>query len=128
MTLQFTDHLAEYGKRRLLLWLELAVDGNVVSQNLVSFIRPKHLELQNPGLTSQVCEVDDNSFAVTIEAKHPALWVWPDLPGVKATYSRRFFHVAPNKPVTVTIQLEEEMTLETFENTLNVQSLVDTWR
>lgn len=129
MTLQFTDHLAEYGRRRLLLWLELLVDGNVVSQNLTSFVRPKHLELQDPELTTtQICKVGDNSFAVTIEAKYPALWLWPDLPGVKAIYSHRFFHVAPGKPITVTIHLEEEMTLATFEKTLKLQSLVDTWR
>jgi len=128
MTLEFADHLAEYGKRRLLLWLELAVDGNVVSQNMAYFIRPKHLELHDPGLSVQIRKVADSSFAVTIEVKHPALWVWPDLPGVKAAYSHRFSHLAPGKPITVTIQLEEEMTLETFEKTLKVQSLVDTWK
>jgi beta-mannosidase len=128
MTLDFADHLVEYGKRRLLLWLELLVDGNVVSQNLVSFTRPKHLELQDPELTTQVREVEHNTFEITIEAQQPALWVWPDLPGIKAEYSKRFFHLCPGRPITVNIQVAKEMTLVTFEEKLKVNSLVDIWQ
>jgi beta-mannosidase len=128
MTLQFADHLAEYGKRRLLLWLELAADGSMVSQNLVSFIRPKHLELQEPGITTQIREIGDGSFEVTIKTQHPALWAWPELSGVRATYSNRFFHILPEKPVTMIIQPEKNLTLTAFKEILQVKSLVDTWR
>jgi beta-mannosidase len=128
MTLQFADHLAEYGKRQLLLWLELLVDGNVVSQNLVSFTRPKHLELQNPELTTQIREIERNTFEVTIEAQQPALWVWPEFPGIKAEYSKRFFHLCPGKPITVNIQVAKEMALVAFEEKLKVNSLVDIWQ
>jgi beta-mannosidase len=126
--LQFADQLAEYGGRRLLLWLELVVENKVASQNLVYFIRPKHLTFRDPELTARVQPTDNNSFKVMIDAKHPALWVWPDLPGVKATYSDRFFHIILGKPVTVTVQPEPQMTLATFEQQLHVKSLVDTWK
>ncbi len=125
--LQFADHLAEYGGRRLLLWLELLVENEVVSHNFISFIRPKHLELREPELMAQVRAVDEQSFAVAISAKHPALWVWPELPGVKASYSHRFFHLRPGKPVEVTIRPEKAMSLPEFEGTLKLYSLTDTW-
>jgi beta-mannosidase len=128
MALQLADHFAEYGGHRLLLWLELKIDEEVVSHNLVYFVRPKHLELQDPELTTQVHEMDDSPFAVTIEAKHPALWVWPDLPGVKAKYSNRFFHLRPGKSVIITIQPEKNLTLADFTKRLHVKSLIDTWK
>lgn len=126
--LQFADHLAEYGGRKLLLWLELLVDGEVVSHNFITFIRPKHLELQEPGLTAQVREIDARSFAVTIDAKHPALWVWTELPGVKAAYSRRFFHLRPGEPIEVNIASEKAMSRAEFEEKLKLYSVIDTWK
>ena len=128
MALEFADHLAAHGGRRLLVWLELVVDGKVVSQNLVTFIRPKHLELQDPELHTRMQKTDAHSFAVTMTAKHPALWVWLDLPGMKATYSHRFFHLLPGKPVTVQVHPEKSVMLATFKKKLQAQSLVDTWR
>jgi hypothetical protein len=54
--------------------------------------------------------------------------VWPDLPGFKATYSHRFFHLLPGKPVTVQVYPEKSLMLATFKKKLHVQSLIDTWK
>jgi beta-mannosidase len=126
--LQFKDHLAEGGGRRLLLWLELLVENEMVSQNLVTFIRPKHLELRDPELTAYVRAEEDGSFIATVGALHPALWVWLDLSGIRAKYSQRFFHLRPGKPIDVRIVPEAEMTLETFEENLHLFSLTDTFK
>ncbi|MCP4404968.1 MAG: glycoside hydrolase family 2 protein [bacterium] len=124
--LQFHDHLKEYGKRRLLLWLELVVEDNVVSQQLVFFSRPKHLELQKPELRTEIRE-DGSDFLLSIDTVYPALWVWPELVGVKAAYSKRFFHLFPGRTVEVRVQPEKKLSLEEFKGTLNTWSLLDTF-
>ena len=125
--LNFADHLKEEGKRQLLLWLEFVVDEHVVSQNFVTFTRPKHLELQEPGLAAEVKEVGKGDFTVIITAQHPALWVWPDLPVVHASYSHRFFHLRPGRTVEVLIHPEQYLSLDEFTEQLTVSSLFDTF-
>ncbi|MCP4379479.1 MAG: glycoside hydrolase family 2 protein, partial [bacterium] len=127
-TLQLADTLAEYSERRVLLWLELEVAGAIVSHNLVYFSRPKHLELRNPEFTTEIQDDGDGTFTVTIDAKYPALWVWAELPGVKATYSDRFFHLCPGKPSVITITPQAETTLPEVEQAVRLYSLVDTWK
>ena len=126
--LDIAGHLKEYGKRRLLVWLELEVDGKIVSTNAVYFSRPKHLMLQDPELRANVRQLENGSFAVSIDAKHPALWVWPDVTGVVATYSNRFFHLAPGKPVEVQITPKHAMSLDEFQQKLTLSSLTDTYK
>ncbi len=126
--LDFADHLKEEGGRRLLVWLELLVSNEVVSHNLVYFSRPKHLELYDPELTAQVKILPHGSFAVTINAKHPALWVWPEIEGVEATYSHRFLHLMPDRAVEVHVHPERAMSLQEFEQKLKLYSLVNTYR
>ncbi len=126
--LDFADHLKEEGGRKLLVWLELLVENEVVSHNLVYFSRPKHLKLCDPELTAQVKILPHGSFAVTINAKHPALWVWPEIEGVEATYSHRFFHLMPGKAVEVHVHPERAMSLQEFEQKLKLYSLVNTYR
>ena len=100
----------------------------VQEENLVTFDRPKHLQLQEPGLTAEVQEATDGAFTVTIDAKQPALWVWPDLSGIKASYSKRFFHLFPGKPIEVYIQPKHVMSLAEFKEKLQLSSLTDTFK
>ena len=124
--LQFLDHLQEYGKRRLLLWLDLLVDDTIVSQQLVFFTRPKHLELQAPELHANIRE-ENGEFILNIDAAYPALWVWPELVGVKAAYSKRFFHIYPGNAVEIRVQPERAMSLDKFKNALKLWSVADTF-
>ena len=126
--LQFKDHLKEYGSRKLLVWLELLVHGEIASENLVTFTRPKHLDLRDPELTAQTREETPGVFWVTISAKRPALWVWPELDGVQASYSDRFFHLVPGKPAEIRVQPAEPITLAAFQQTLRLHSLTDTYQ
>lgn len=127
MLLNVADHLAAHGKRQLLLWLELTIDNSVVSQNLVTFVRPKHLELQEPGITTTIRPQANGAFAVTLTAAHPALWVWPELQGIPARYSQRFFHLRPGQPKELVITPPQPVTLTHVESALVVRSLFDTW-
>lgn len=126
--LQFKDHLKEYGSRKLLVWLELLVNGEIASENLVTFTRPKHLDLRDPELTAQTREETPGVFWVTISAKRPALWVWPELDGLPASYSDRFFHLVPGRPAEIRVQPAEPITLAAFQQALRLYSLTDTYR
>lgn len=89
-TLSLADYVAEYGNRNLLLWLELKVDGRGVSDNLLTFCKPKHLELEEAEISYQVEKIADKSFILYLKAEKPALWTWLELQNYTASYSDNF--------------------------------------
>ena len=109
------------------MWLDLKVDGVGVSDNFVSFAKPKHLELVKPDIRCDIKDVEDKIQA-TLTSDIPALWVWLELEGIDARYSDNFFHLWHGHPVTVTITPEEQILLEEMGNRLKVRSLVDTYK
>ena len=125
-TLQLAGYVEQFGPRDLILGMELVVDGQPVSSNLVTFARPKHLELQDPAFAVSVREAD-GKFAVTVTAHKPALWVWLELPERMAKYSQNFVHLFPGKPVTIEVIPAQPLCLGEFEKLLQVRSLVDTY-
>ncbi|MEN6480267.1 MAG: glycoside hydrolase family 2 protein, partial [Anaerolineales bacterium] len=126
-TLNLASELAQYGSRQVLLWLALRVNDEVVSTNLVTFARPKHLELQAPDIRYTVADSGDGSFAVTLSAAKPALWTWLGLRYLEARYSDAFFHLLPGQPVTVKLTPLAPATLEEIRSQLEIRSLIDTY-
>jgi beta-mannosidase len=131
-TLDLHPHLGACGPRGLLLWLELVVNGALVSENLVLLARPKHLELGGGELRREpvervgIREVGQGCYDVTLEAERPALWVWLELEGYEARFSDNFFHLRPGKPVEVRIEGGPD-SVELLRQALRVRSLVDTY-
>ena len=117
------------GPRDLLVWL-VAQDeqGSQVSWNLVTFCRPKHLELQPPKIRIDIRPWDDNSYAVTLTARHPALWVWLSLEGVEAKYDDNFICIEPERPVRIRVTPDTRLKLEAFRHALQVSSIRDTYQ
>lgn len=126
-TLYLGEYVAEYGSRNLLLWLELKVDGETVSDNLVAFKKPKHMELQEPGISYQVEKITDNCFRVFLEAEKPALWTWLELKDYRARYSDNFFHLYPGKKQAVLVETEENLSVAVLKENLVIRSLIDTY-
>ena len=125
-TLQLAQYIEQFGPRDLILGMELIVNGKPVSSNLVTFARPKHLELQDPSFEVNVAE-SEGKFAVTVTANKPALWTWLELPERTAKYSDNFLHLFPGKPVTIQVTPAEPITREEFQKLLQVRSLVNTY-
>jgi len=126
--LDLSAEVARHGARDLMLWLELEVDNRVVASNFVSFARPKHMELREPGIRTSVRALKDGRYRVTLRAQHPALWAWLELEGADARYSDAFFHLVPGRPVTVEVEPAKAMSAARFGRALQVRSLRDTYR
>jgi len=126
-TLDLSDPLAEFGPRNLLLWLELSVAGQPVSTNMVTFARPKHIELPDPQIKTKIAASGEGDFAITLTAKRPALWVWLEIKGEDAIMTDNFFHLPPGVPKTVYLSPVRPITLDKLKRKLKVRSLVDTY-
>jgi beta-mannosidase len=128
-TLRLKKLLEERGPRDLLVWLELKVAGEPRSTNLVTFARPKHLELvRQPGIQATVESQTDSTFHVSVKSKKPALWVWLELAGTDARFSNNFFHLCPGEPVKIAATPARLLTQSELRRRLTVRSLVDTYR
>ncbi len=127
-TLQLGEYLQTHGARNLLLWIDLSVDGQAVSDNFVTFSRPKHLELVDPEIVTEVKPAGGNAFRVTLTAQSPALWAWLELDGAEARCSDNFVHLRPGKPVTIILTPAAPHTLDDVQDKLRIRSLVNTYR
>ena len=126
--LKLGDLLKQIGPRDVLVWLTLLrEDGAVESSNLVTFCRPKHIDLPDPRIRFDIRPWDDNSYAVTLNSRQPALWAWLELDGVEAKYDDNFFNIEPGRPVRVRVSPAKRMKIEEFSRILRVHSLRDTY-
>jgi len=123
--LNFAKEVGEYGKRNLLIWLELYVNDELISDNLALLSRPKHMAFANPQLSIDVTSVAENCYDVTIQAKSPALYVWLELTDAK--FSDNFFDLPANRLKIVRVTTSDATTVKQFRETLQVKSLYDTY-
>ncbi|MFO7680936.1 MAG: glycoside hydrolase family 2 protein [Chloroflexota bacterium] len=126
-TLDLSAELQQVGARDLLLWLDLHVDGAVVSDNLVLFARPKHLELAEPEIGMEVAVGENGRYTVTLTAQKPALWAWLASNSADMRFSDNFIHLRPGEPRTITVTPAQDMSLADLEQTLLAHSLKDTY-
>jgi beta-mannosidase len=123
-TLQLGEKLRDAGAANLLAWIDLQIDGQMVSSNLLFFVRPGELNLVDPKLTAEVRGTRD-IFDVTLHAEHPALWAWIELEGADATYSENFLDVRSEAPVHIQVRPAAPMSLNQFKSNLRVRSVID---
>jgi beta-mannosidase len=128
-TVKLADLIAKHGPRDLIVWLSL-VDGEGVeeSTNIVTFCRPKHMELLPTKMRVEVRPWDDNSYAVTLTSKTPALWLWLTLAGMDAKYDDNFICLEPNRPVRIRVTPATRLKLDAFRQALRIASIWDTYQ
>jgi beta-mannosidase len=124
-----SEPIAEFGADNLLLSLELTVGGEMVSDNLLLFARPKRMNLPDPKLNVKVRSLPDGDFEITMKSKKPALWAWFEMTGKGADvfFDDNFVHVLPGDTWTIRAMPGAPMTVEQFRKKLKVKSLVDTY-
>lgn len=126
--LKLEKFLSEHGAQNLLLYVDFAVDGEVISDNLATFVRPKHLQLAAPVFRTSVRESGPGQFSVSVSANQPALWVWLDLAGSTARYSDRFVHLKPGVAREFVVRPATAIAAAELQKQLRVMSLTDTFR
>lgn len=129
VTVKVGETLRKHGAANLLLWLYLADEqGNPVAWQVVPFCAWRELNSQSPRIRAEIRVWDDNSFAVILTSRHPALWVWISLGGLDAWYDDNFFCLEPGRPVRVRVTPVARMKLDQFRQRIRIGSLRDTWQ
>lgn len=126
-TLELAELVQKYGASDLLVWLKAEVRGQPVSQNLVTLVRPRELQLADPKLDVQIKKSGDR-FRVRLASEHPALWTWLSLENCDARYSDNFVMVRAGSPAEIWVTPEHDLSPEAFRQALRVRSLYDTYR
>jgi beta-mannosidase len=125
-TLSLKSEIETHSVRNLLVWLEVFEGDQRVSENLVTFARPKHLELsQTPRISSSVKKNRDGRFTVTLRSKAAALWTWIELSDDDFRADDNFVHLRPGMPATLDVTPKTALSLAQFKEQLTVRSLVD---
>ena len=103
--LDLHDALETHGERNVVLWFSLVIRGQMVSENVELFVRPKHVELLPPNMTIHTEHAIDGGYDVTLTAEAVALYVWLEL--ADAQLSDNFFHLRPNVPKVIHVTAED---------------------
>jgi beta-mannosidase len=126
-TLDLALHVEARRGRNLLLWLDLLEDGELASENLVTFGPPKTIDLQEPCLATEVARRDDGSYLLTLTAERPALWAWVELADSEVRAADNFLHVRPGRPAEIALPAEAGADAAEVQQRLIVRSLRDTY-
>jgi len=127
-TLRLKNLLAHQTSCDVLVWLKLETKGEPAQTNLVTFAKPKYLELStSPHVSYTLRKGAEGSFQVSLKSEQVALWVWLELEGMDAKMSDNFFHLRPGTSSTVNIHPAQKLTLKNLRARLKVRSLADTY-
>ena len=127
-TLNLARYITQFGADNLLLWLKLSAGIKVVSQNLVTFTKPKNLKLTKPQISYSVTSAKKGVFNLTLKSKRPALYTWLELAGRDADFSDNYVHLYPNQPQKISVKPHESVTKSEFAKKLQIRTIVDTYR
>ncbi len=127
-TPDLSDLIRDHGLTNLLVCLSLEREGAEVSSACVLFTLPRHLDLVDPRLSTNIEPAGDGAFRVTLEAEAPALWAWLELEDTDAAYSDNFLWVTPGEPKTITVTPAEPMTADEFAARLRARSIWNTYQ
>jgi beta-mannosidase len=118
--------IAKEGSGNLLLWSRLSVPGEPASTAVLTYARPKFLNLAAPAIETSVAQ-EGASYRVTLTAARPALRVWLDLTEIDARYSDNFVDLRPGEPVTIMVTPAAKTSPAQFKAALKTRSLYDTY-
>ena len=113
-------------RSRHYLAYSLVRGDEVLSSNAVFFVKPKYLQLEDPGLRWRM-ERDGDGPVVSVSADRFAAFVRLGVEHGYARFSDNFFHLPPGRTKAVRV-LDSEIDPESLEEALFVKSLVDSYR
>jgi beta-mannosidase len=109
--------------RDLLVWMRVEEADTVLSENLTSLTRWKHLNLKDPAITWDIERADADTFTLTLKAQAPALFVRLSHDSIDAEWSDNAFHLSAGQTKTITIRPWAKASLPQLRKGLLVSSL-----
>jgi len=126
-TVNLSECVAAHGKYSCLVWAELVdTAGAVVSENFATFVRPKHIELQDPGLSWEVVG-KEGAWTVTVRSERPALWTWIEVDRPNVRCSDNFFHLRGTREITLSGRSIGKLSEAGLRRCIRVGSLYQTY-
>lgn len=130
-SLDFGEVLAtEEDKREVYLEYHLEVDGAVISNGTVLFVRAKHFKFVDPEIEALIKE-DDDKFILEVEAKAYAKYVEIDFEELDLVLSDNYFDLSANQTKVLEIKKEDiyqDISLKDLKEQLRVRSLWESYR
>ncbi len=114
-------------KREMVFVAELVRDDLVLARQLGTFVRSKHLKLQEPQLKAYLLDADNNEVVIEVEAGFLARYVELSLDDADVVFSDNYFDVLPGETVRITCAMPEGWTLDDVGRSLTVFSLYDSY-
>ncbi|MBK1879078.1 beta-mannosidase [Pelagicoccus mobilis] len=113
------------GPRGGLLYLKALSGEEVITDNLVYFAKPKHLDFGKPEITTELSSNDAGDSILTVSTDKPSFCVWLGIEGdPDVRWSDNFFPLMPGHPVVV--RMGESSKVEDLKTAIVVKDLTDT--
>ena len=115
----------EHKGRDLMIWLELRTGGKIVSDNLVTFYRPKKMEVVDPKLSFKIRKTGGGSFSIVCSSRRPAFWAFLSTKTLDGVFSDNYFCLPGGKTVEIGLKLNKPVPLSRLRKDLEFRSLFD---
>ncbi|MGX1830946.1 beta-mannosidase [Paenibacillus taichungensis] len=126
--LDFTEMLDTTAKKRnTYLQFSFVVDGEVVSEGTVLFVKPKHFGFIDPAIETTMTEEEDR-FVITVDSKAFARFVELDFSELDGIFSNNYFDLSAGGRKTISLKkddLNKPASLEELQSQLIVRSVFD---
>lgn len=122
--LDLREQIRAHGAGKLLLWLRLSRNGEVLSENLVTFRKPKGMGLADPGLDWALeRNANTGDLFVVVHAARPALFVFFESTTDDVRMGDNFFHMRPGETKKVPLRHKPGLTLPDVRAALQIRHL-----
>jgi beta-mannosidase len=126
--LDFTEMLDTTAKKRnTYLQFSFVVDGEVVSEGTVLFVKPKHFGFVDPAMETTMKEEEDR-FVITVDSKAFARFVELDFSELDGIFSNNYFDISAGDTKSIYLKkndLTRSASLEELQSQLIVRSVFD---
>ena len=114
-------------KRETIFVAELVQEDEVLARKLATFVRNKHLKLENPQLKAYLLDSRDDEVTIELVSEQLARFVELSLDDADVIFSDNYFDVLPGETVLVNCPKPKGWTIDDIGRSLTVFSLYDSF-
>jgi beta-mannosidase len=114
-------------KRETIFVAELVQEDEVLARKLATFVRNKHLKLENPQLKAYLLDSRDDEVTIELVSEQLARFVELSLDDADVVFSDNYFDVLPGETVRVNCPKPKGWTIDDIGRSLTVFSLYDSF-